>query len=123
MTLVVEDDEALKRSIVRNLVARGYPTGAAGTVKDARKVLSNQTVGLVLLDIDLPDGAGWDVLRELDSAKARPQVIVISGLKPNERVFRELQCKAFLEKPFPMETLLRLVESTVGKPTRGQTNS
>ena len=37
-------------------------------------------------------------------------IIVVSALRPNERLVRELACMGFLEKPFPMEALTRKVE-------------
>jgi DNA-binding response OmpR family regulator len=109
--LVVEDDPTLARSIARNLAARGYVTHSAVTVAGASAALARDRPALLLLDIDLPDGSGWDVLREA-RANGRPDVaaIVMSALRPNQRLADELRASAVLEKPFPMESLLRAVE-------------
>ena len=114
--LIVEDDELLVRSIARNLRAQGYEADSAGTVRSALSALIASPPSLLLLDIDLPDGSGWEVLRELRSGtRAETPVIVLSGLRPNPRLVDDLQCVAVLEKPFPMESLLRLVRTAIGR--------
>jgi two-component system KDP operon response regulator KdpE len=112
--LVVEDDTTLVRSIVRNLTARGYAVRSAETVATAVQALDVECPDLVLLDIDLPDGSGWDVLRSLRAGTcADAAVIVISALRPNARLAGEFRCVAVLEKPFPMESLLRLITESL----------
>ena len=113
--LVVEDDDALVRSIDRNLVARGHTVQSAGTVAAALTLVGLERPDLVLLDVDLPDGSGWEVLRSLRSGPGEDvAVIVLSGLRPNPRYIQELRCAAILEKPFPMDSLLRLVSECLG---------
>jgi two-component system, OmpR family, KDP operon response regulator KdpE len=108
--LVVEDDPTLVRAIVRNLTARHYDTVSAGSVAEALAALEQVRPTVLLLDIDLPDGSGWDVLRALRTQEGDPvSVIVLSALRPNLRLIQEFGCFGMLEKPFPMESLLRLV--------------
>jgi two-component system KDP operon response regulator KdpE len=108
--LIVEDDASLAHAVARNLTARGYVVRSTGTVEEALAALQERTPAFVLLDIDLPDGSGWDVLRTLRaSGHHEVGVIVMSALRPNARLSEELGCVAHLEKPFPMESLLRLV--------------
>lgn len=112
--LVVEDDATLARSIERNLSVRGYRTRSAGTVARALEALDRECPALLLLDIDLPDGSGWEVLRKVRAGTcADSTVIVMSALRPNPRLARELRCVAVLEKPFPIESLLRLVAESL----------
>ena len=114
--LVVEDDPTLAHAITRNLSARGYATRGAMTVATATAALSESPPGLVLLDIDLPDGSGWEVLRTLRAiGGATVPVIVMSALRPNPRLCDEMDTVGVLEKPFPMESLLRLVAQATGR--------
>jgi DNA-binding response OmpR family regulator len=119
--LLVEDDDTLVHSISRNLSVRGYTTRAASTVQAALKELDAAIPDIVVLDIDLPDGSGWDVLRSLRARSGEDvPVIVISALRPNPRLVTELDCSNVLEKPFPMESLLRLIAENLeraGGPT------
>jgi two-component system KDP operon response regulator KdpE len=115
--LIVEDDPTLARAVARNLDARGYVTRGAGTVAEALRALEDETPTLVLLDIDLPDGSGWEVLRALRSgAGYRTPVIVMSAFRPNARLIGELSCVGVLEKPFPMPSLVRLVLAQLQAP-------
>jgi len=108
--LIVEDDPALVHAIRRNLSIRGYGTESPGSVAEALRTLHSTRPALLLLDIDLPDGSGWEVLRELRATGCEHiPVIVMSALRPNPRLAKELQCAAVLEKPFPMDSLVRQV--------------
>jgi DNA-binding response OmpR family regulator len=112
--LVVEDDPTLTRAITRNLVARGYEVRTAASVAEAVAAVNVSRPALVLLDIDLPDGSGWEVLRELRARDGEhTSVIVMSALRPNPRLVAELECFGVLEKPFPMEALLRQVAESL----------
>jgi len=108
--LIVEDDAALARVIDRNLSSRGYRVLWVETSSASVHALEAGCPLLVLLDIDLPDGSGWDVLRAMRGQGCLDTpVIVMSGLFPNRRLLKELGCTGVLEKPFPIETLIRLV--------------
>ena len=115
--LIVEDDATLAHAVARNLTARGYLIRSAGTVSDALDAVRQQLPALVLLDIDLPDGSGWEILRTLraDGHQVVP-VVVMSALRPNPRLVAELGCVGVLEKPFPMDSLLRMVTRYIGRP-------
>ena len=119
--LIVEDDPALVHAIERNLSVRGFETRSAASVAEALAALDEGSPSLLLLDIDLPDGSGWEVLRALRAAgPSSTAVIVISALRPNERLAKDLRCVAVLEKPFPMDSLLRLItENLAPAPDRG----
>lgn len=112
--LVVEDDSTLGHAIVRNLIARKYDAVSVGSVAEALAALERTSPELVLLDIDLPDGSGWDVLRAVRARDGAPAaVIVLSALRPNPRLIEEFGCFGQLEKPFPMESLLRLITQSL----------
>jgi len=114
--LVVEDDPTLARTIAHNLSARGYPTRSAMTVSAATGAIVAERPAVVLLDIDLPDGSGWDVVRNLRAdGRDDVAVIVMSALQPNPRLCHEFHAAGVLEKPFPMESLLRLVAQATGR--------
>ena len=113
--LVVEDDSTLARSIARNLTARGYNTRIATTVAEAVMAIEQACPALVVLDIDLPDGSGWEIVRDLRAnGHGDVSAIVMSALRPNQRLAEELRVTGVLEKPFPIESLLRLVAQCCG---------
>ena len=75
---------------------------------------------LIILDINLPDLTGWEVLRTacnegrlqvLDvEGLPRIPVVVLSAVRVSQRRLAEFRPLAYLPKPFPMDALLRLAE-------------
>lgn len=114
--LVVEDDPTLARTIMRNLTVRGYRVVLAMSVAEAMAQVKVQTPALALLDIDLPDGSGWEIARALQSAHCQTMLIIMSALRPNPRLCGEFSPVGVLEKPFPMEALLHLVADHMTPP-------
>jgi DNA-binding response OmpR family regulator len=119
--LLVEDDEVLCDLIKRNLEARQHEVRIGVDARSAVKWLRSCPFDLVLLDINLPDQTGWDVLRTAqqdgtlpllkpsDSAEvATLPVVVLSAVRVSPRRLAEFHPLAYLPKPFPMEALLRL---------------
>ena len=123
--LVIEDDPTLSRSICRNLTARGYRAEAAMTVAEATAAINHELPSLLVVDIDLPDGSGWEVLRGLrQNGHAETRAIVMSALRPNQRLANELGVIGVLEKPFPIQSLLRLIAGHLNPaaPARSEDN-
>jgi CheY-like chemotaxis protein len=137
--LVVEDELALRRVITLNLVRRGYTVAEADSVLTANDACqaSPEPFDLILLDINLPDQTGWDVLRYLEkcgppvtgsaesaaktsseispqSLQSGPRVIVITAVRPQQSRLDEFQPEAVLLKPFPIAALLQLIERVLG---------
>jgi DNA-binding response OmpR family regulator len=115
--LVVEDEQALERVFTLNLARRGHAVAEAGSVADAEALIvaANPPFDLVLLDINLPDRSGWDLLRDWrarvrQQATAMPKVIIVAAVRPTPERLHAFAPDAVLVKPFPIEVLLRLVE-------------
>src|SRR5438045_497032 len=63
--LIVEDEAILRRVMARNLTGRGLVVSEAESAEAAVDAVTHDRPDLILLDINLPDRTGWDVLREL----------------------------------------------------------
>jgi DNA-binding response OmpR family regulator len=107
--LVVEDEATLRRVVARNLAVRGIRVREAETAAAALAALRAERPDLLLLDINLPDRTGWDVLRELQRLGLSVPTIVVSAVRVNARRLDEFRPLAYLPKPFPLEALLALV--------------
>ncbi|HEY7738635.1 MAG TPA: response regulator [Candidatus Limnocylindria bacterium] len=106
--LVIEDEPNLRMIVRRNLEHRGVQVTEAADAAEALTALA-EAPDLLLLDINLPDRTGWDVLRELRERGPIPPTVVVSAVRvPAERL-REFGVVAYLPKPFPIDALTRLV--------------
>src|SRR3984893_16988334 len=76
--LVVEDDRALRETVVRTVAGAGYQVEAVGDGAAAEQRLRAAPCKVVLLDIGLPFVDGWQVLASLESQRV-PSVIIISA--------------------------------------------
>jgi DNA-binding response OmpR family regulator len=112
--LLVEDDPTLGAILGKNLEARGYRVRRAETLAAALAALDAEAPGVMLLDVNLPDGSGWDVLRALQTTGRRVPTVVLSAVRVSRLRLAEFRPEACLPKPFPLEALL----ATVARLTR-----
>jgi DNA-binding response OmpR family regulator len=114
--LLVEDDPTFSGLVERHLEGHGYRVAVVGSVAAATSWLrsareTGELPGLVLLDINLPDQAGWALLRESALADAgSPPVVVVTATTLSPRHLREYGVAGCLPKPFAMETLRSTID-------------
>jgi DNA-binding response OmpR family regulator len=114
MFVLIVDDDILVRTVHIAAIARipGVSVVAVGTVSEARSVLGHATPDVLLLDLNLPDGNGLDVIDDLAQRGLSLRVVVISAhidayraqLLPNAAL-------TLLPKPAPASELRRLVQA------------
>src|SRR5687767_2675251 len=111
--LLVEDDASLRFVLRRNLEARGYRVRVAETVAQALAAVASARPAVLLLDIALPDGSGWDVLRALAARGEHVPTVVLSAAPVSRALLSECRPEASLPKPFSLATLLAAVERLI----------
>ncbi|MBI4232850.1 MAG: response regulator [Chloroflexi bacterium] len=105
--LLVEDDPRLSRAVAVGLSTRGYRVLTAGSCQQAVALATQEPVELVVLDILLPDGTGWDFLRTFRDQPQRQgvPVVVITATRVSRTQAATWGLAACLPKPFSMSTL------------------
>ncbi len=108
--LIVEDDDNLREALADNLELEGYQVYSYALVKDAQQFLQNNNINLVVLDIMLPDGNGYDLCRWIRS-KTNVLVLMLTARNLEKDVVEGFISGAddYVSKPYrATELLLRI---------------
>ena len=105
--LVVDDDQMIRWTLREALQSWGWSTVEAGSAAAAVKQFLAELPAAVLLDIDLPDGSGLDVLREIKREHPEAIAIMITGNVQIDNTISALRGGAydFIAKPINLEEL------------------
>ncbi len=111
--LVVDDEEAARFGIRKALQAREVVILEAPDLRSARYTLQNDNPDLVLLDVNLPDGSGIDLLKEIAGHPGAVPVIVITAHGSERMAVDAIRAGAYeyLSKPFEIDELRLLVRN------------
>jgi DNA-binding response OmpR family regulator len=118
--LLVEDDLQLGSALLSALETGGFTATWLRRVIDARTSLSKGVFDVALVDVQLPDGLGYDLLPESSSVHGMPPIIFITVRdSANERI-EALNRGAddYVVKPFVVEELLSRVRAVVRRRDR-----
>lgn len=111
--LIVEDSPLVTDAFRILFTAAGYEVDAAATVDEAIERGTSAPVDLMLLDLNLPDGNGLEILEALRERGALPRsTLAMTGHKDTaiRRSCLEAGCADVLLKPVPIGELLRQIE-------------
>jgi len=113
--LVVDDDQAIRWTLREALQSWGFAPIEAGSVAEALKQFNADLPAAVLLDIDLPDGSGLDVLREIKHDHPETIVIMITGNVHVDNTISALRGGAydFIAKPINLEELRVTIRNAI----------
>lgn len=105
--LTVDDDDSIRSIMTEALRLWEYEPLNAASVGEAREIFRTEEIAAVLLDIDLPDGSGLDLLREIKAQYPETIVIMITGNVDVKNTISSLRGGAhdFIAKPLRLEEL------------------
>jgi CheY-like chemotaxis protein len=113
MTLLVEDDPAVRHVVRRMLQQIGCVVQEAANGRQALEAVSSAHPDVVILDVVLPDVSGLEVLARLQPTGV-PVVTMTGSLLPNA-VMREKGARSVLRKPFSIRQLRHAIETATRK--------
>ncbi|HKN47965.1 MAG TPA: sigma-54 dependent transcriptional regulator, partial [Candidatus Polarisedimenticolia bacterium] len=119
--LIIDDDDAVRRSCVELLQGRGHLTLEASSVREGLRLFGEHRPAAVLLDLKLPDGTGIDVLRALQRESPGTPVVIVSGYGSVTEAVEAMKVGAadFLEKPITRDRLFNVLERILRPPLPG----
>lgn len=105
--LLVDDEKNARNNIGKYLESEGYEVLLAADLKTARKHLAAQEADIVLLDVQLPDGYGPDLLAETAQLPNRPPIIMITAHGKIDMAVEAMKNGAhdFIQKPIKFDRL------------------
>ena len=104
---LLEDDEALGRGITMALEGPERAVFRAGTLAEAEEILSRERFSLLILDVNLPDGSGLELLKQLRQRGDSVPVILLTAndLEVDIVAGLELGADDYITKPFSLAVL------------------
>ena len=75
--IVLEDDLVVRKSLEQQLRYKRYDVASASKIAEAEELLSKDNFDLMIVDVRLPDGAGTDLLKQVQYRPVKPLVVMI----------------------------------------------
>lgn len=116
--LVIEDDAGTANEIMLELTAAGHDVCHAASLSVASRAIADADFDLLILDRQLPDGEGLDLLSDLRGQGRRTPALVLSALGSLDDRVRGLRAGGddYLPKPFALVELIARVEALLRRP-------
>jgi two-component system response regulator RegX3 len=112
--LLVEDEESITTPLVEALRREGFDTAVSGTAGESLALADRVKPDLVLLDVMLPDGSGFEVCRELRARSRVPIIMLTARGEEADRVAGlELGADDYVVKPFSARELVARVRAVL----------
>jgi DNA-binding NtrC family response regulator len=110
--LVIDDDSRTRDLLSTGLNDAGYPVEAVENGKEAIKTCKKRSFDIALIDIELPDIKGIDLLNTLKQVQPKMARIIITGYPSIENAVKSVNEKAdgYLMKPINIEELLAMIK-------------
>jgi len=110
--LLVEDDMTLAMGIEYSLKNEGFEVVCAATLKESRYKLKDEDIDLILLDVTLPDGSGYDLCREIREKETTP-IIFLTACDEEVNIVLGLDMGAddYLTKPVRVRELIARINA------------
>jgi two-component system, OmpR family, alkaline phosphatase synthesis response regulator PhoP len=123
--VIIEDNESLAQGLRANLEFEGYAVACAANTVDGLAVIAESPTDLIVLDLMLPDGDGYSVLRELRARGDETPVLILSALGDEADKIRGFRFGAddYVTKPFSLLELIARVDALLRRSGRARGGS
>lgn len=123
--VLLEDNTALADSIRITLKMEGFDVMVYDRVQPLLRDLPNLQFDVALLDLELPDGSGYNVCERIRKLSANPAVVIITAKTSEEDAVKALELGAddYIRKPFGNRELVARLRTCLRSAAEGQTQS
>ena len=117
--LIVEDEPAIADALQFVLQSEGFVTHHTTTLQNTRHALTQLSFDLIVLDIGLPDGSGFDLCRELQAQGTVPILFLSARHEEVDRILGlELGADDYVSKPFSPREVAARIRAILRRKTR-----
>ena len=111
--LLLEDDESLADGLIYSLEKKEYDVQLSGNVREAKQLLGEKEYDLLLLDVALPDGTGFEVCEMLRAKGNQTPIIFLTASDDEIHVIRGLDSGGddYITKPFRLGELFSRIQA------------
>ena len=123
--LVVEDDKTIISALEFTLIDEGYDVVLAENKKTALDKISSDNFDLILLDLMLPDGSGYDICKEVRSKSEDIPIIFLTACDEEVNIVMGLELGGddYITKPFKIRELLARIKANLRRKPKVVTNN
>ncbi|HXX47897.1 MAG TPA: BREX system ATP-binding domain-containing protein, partial [Myxococcota bacterium] len=116
--LLVDDEEKILNALRRALEGEGYEVFCAKSGREARRLLHERIVDVLVVDNVMPDLGGLELIREISAATPeaeRPQILMMTAHATIESAIEAMKLGAldYLQKPFEVDELVVVVDRAI----------
>lgn len=118
--LVVEDDHNLRLTLVDNLEMEGYRVLACDSLRSANQCLDEEDIDVIVLDIMLPDGSGYDFCQRVREQAPQIMILMLTARTLDADLLQGFAAGTddYLTKPYKLEELLARIKALVARSNR-----
>lgn len=111
--LLVEDDPILGKGLKANLELENYSVYWAQSIHETQELLKQKTFDIILLDLGLPDGTGFDLCKKIREENKTLPVIILTADSNEDSVVRgfEVGASDYVKKPFSSKELFARIKA------------
>jgi DNA-binding NtrC family response regulator len=115
--LIIDDEQEIRQSLEDLLAGEGYTLNSTSTAEEGLKCLSDRLYDLALVDVNLPDGTGLDVLKSIKRDSPDTGVIMITAYDSSQTAFQASKegAESYVTKPWDNEKLLLEVRNLLDR--------
>ena len=122
--LLVEDNETIVMGLKYLLEQEEFEVISARSVEESREIIKNKEIELVLLDVSLPDGNGFDICKEIKQNKEIPIIFLTAQDEETSVVLGlDLGADDYIVKPFRTRELISRIKSVLRRYDKKEDNS
>lgn len=122
--LLVEDNETIIMELKYSLEQEGFQVISAKTAKESKEKLDNKSIDIVLLDVSLPDGNGFEICKEIKEKNDIPVIFLTAQDEETSVVLGlDLGADDYIVKPFRTRELISRIKSVLRRYGKKEENN